>query len=767
MKIESRARAKKISLETQRVFLYCAPSNAADRDTLIDDLISHDAGMDCAVLYVDPPDAPRDEDLLKKVLRETKALVLWVTPELRTAILAGDIPVEYRLAREVGTPVLPIATFPELFTEDFNQRMGQMHGIARSDDKDGGYRVKLRAQLEKFLATEEQMKAIREKAFTAEVFVSYRKVDIEEARRFMKAFHDIPGFEVVSIWYDSFLTAGRDFNKEIKEAITTSDAFALVVTPNLLKPNDEGKPNYVQTTEYPFAKEAGKPVVSVETLDTDSATFTELFPDTDKTVSLKDPTVLRDAFHAKLGDAVTPKPLDSERAYYLGMAYLKGYGVERDFDRAIMLLEMATGEFSESALNAANQLAKIYQNGTGTSIDYDKALLWYKKTAVISGYVFGTEHPDTIGFHNNIGMLYCELGDYLHALEWLQKVLTIREEVLGKEHPDTAASYGNIGIVHNALGNYPKALEWLQKALAVFEVQGKEHPYVAATYNNIGVICKKQGDYPMALEWHRKALAIRKRVLGINHPDTAASYNNIGIIYKEQGYYARALKWQKKAMEIKENVLGKEHPDTATSYDNIGIIYKKQCTYKEALDWHLKALLIKEKVLGKMNPDTAKTYGNIGNVYCEQGDYPHALDWLLKALAVDENVLGKEHPDTATSYNNIGNVYHSLIDYEQALEWYQKALASRKKILGKEHPDTAKIYGNIGIVYYAKRDYQQALEYFFTAFRSFFHSVGMEHPHTIGVGKNMMQAFVANGGRKRDFEQWLIERMEKADRGEV
>ena len=647
-------RAEKQSLQTQRVFLYCAPANVADRDKLIEDLLSNDAGIDCMVQYVDSPDAPRDETKLENEMTGTKALVLWVTPDLLSAIREKKIPVEYTLAQKLKLPVLPIATFPELLPE-FSRLVAPVHAIARSDNE---YRAKLREQLERLLVTDEQRKAIREKAFTAEIFVSYRKVDIEEAQRFMTEFHDILEFETVSIWYDSFLTAGRDFNEEIKEAITTSDAFALVVTPNLLLPNKKGKPNYVQTTEYPFAKEAGKPIIPVETLDTDSATFTELFPGTDELVPLKDTTALRDAFRAKLGDAVTPKPLDSERAYYLGMAYLRGYGVERDFDRAVKLLEKTSEEFSISALRATEQLTKIYQNGTGTSIDYDKALHWWKKTALISEDIFGTEHPNTATSYYNIGVVCLAQGYYHQALKYWEKVRVIRERVLGKEHPDTVTVYNTIGEVYRAQDDYHQALEWHHQALAVQEkVLGKGHLKTAMSYSNIGNVYISMGNYSLALEWHKKALAIKEKVLDKEYSKIARSYSSIGIIYDNQGDYPRALEWQHKALAIQEKVLGAEHPDTATTYDNIGVVYAEQIDYPQALKWQQKALAVREKVLGKEHPDTATSYNNIGATHGNQGDYLLARDSLFRAFRIRYHSFGMKHSLTNDAFNNMRSAF--------------------------------------------------------------------------------------------------------------
>jgi tetratricopeptide (TPR) repeat protein len=708
MTITRKARGTEIPHRAQKVFFCCDPQNADKRDGLIADLLSMDAGMDCVVSYLETEDGI-DPEALRKELQEHQAVALWVTARLLDSMTNGTTPVEDSLAKELNVPILPIAEYGELFPR-FTELAGAIHGIARSDAE---YRVKLKAQMESFLASEEIIKEIQEKAFTANMFLSYRKIDIQEARSFMKALHDLEGFKAVSVWYDNFLTAGRIFSEEIEKSIRESNAFALLVTPNLLEKNAEGKDNYVMSTEYPFARRENKPVLPVEALPTDPGRFAELFPGATAAVSINDRAALSAALRETLGESAYLGQMDSERAYLLGNAYLKGFGLERDFDRGTRLLELASEGSGSSALSAAEQLAEIHREGIGTGIDYAKALEWMRQDVVLSEQIHGKEHPDTAMTYNNIAGVYDKQGDYPRALEWNYKALEIQEKVLGKEHPDTATIYNNIAGVYDNQGDYPQALEWLHKALAIYEkVLGKEHPDTATIYNNIARVYDSQGDYPRALEWYQKALAIYERVLGKEHPGTAVTYNNIAGVYRNQGDYPRALEWYQKALAICEKVLGKEHPDTAMMYNNIARVYDNQGDYPQALEWNQKALVIREKVLGKEHPHTATTYNNIAELYDNQGDHPRALEWFHKALAINEKALGKEHPAIAVTYNNIGLVYAKQGDYPQALEWFHKVSVVYEKVWGKEHPDTAKTYNTIAGVCVLQGDYPQAREWY-------------------------------------------------------
>ena len=376
MGIIRNARGSEISKQSQRVFLSYNGYDAATRDDIISDLLSMDAGTDCVVSCLENPDAVIDKEQLRNELYNTQLLVIWVTPmviwvtpKMLQSITDEKWPIEHRLAQELQIPILPILNDDELFPL-YEKKFGSIHCIAKFDNE---YRIKLKHQMETSLVSKEIIRKIKEKAFTSAVFLSYRKHETSEARRFMKAFHDLEGFESISVWYDNFLTAGRNFDKDIIKSITNCNAFVLVVTPALATDG-----NYVQEKEYPFAQKIGKPIVAVEVVPTSQVQFSNFFPGTECPISLDDTVAIQKTFCDKLGASAFAKQLDSERAYLLGMAYLKGIDVERDFDRAVRLLSVATEAHTASSIDAANQLANIYESvifdGKWTNLNFDKAL---------------------------------------------------------------------------------------------------------------------------------------------------------------------------------------------------------------------------------------------------------------------------------------------------------------------------------------------------------------------------------------------------------
>jgi len=756
MNIIRKARGEQIPKQAQRVFLCLDPKNIADKDKLISNIHDMKYGMDCVVSWLETQ-KDIDEEELRNELHDTHALVVWVTSELLQTVSTGKNLIEFQIARELKCPIIPIAKDSSLFPY-FTELVDAIHGIAISDSE---YHEKLKKQLETFLAAEELMKEIDEKAFTAKIFLSYRKMDIKKAREFMKKFHDLAGFEAISIWYDNFLTAGRVFDDEIKQSIIKSDAFTLLVTPNLLEKNDKGKDNYVVSTEYPFARDEGKPVVPVEAQKTDIELFERIFRGVEKAAFVDNTESLSAAFKTKLNNSSFEEKMDSERARLLGMAYLKGVGVEKDIDRAIKLLETCAKENDESAYRAARQLADIYFKGIDVNINYDKSLHWEVRTAAISEKIFGKGHINTAASYHKIALTHTYLCSFDEALEWFQKAIEINESVLGKNHLDIATAYNDIAVLYSNQAKYEIALKMHQKSLEIHEkILGKEHATTATTYHNIAVIYMKHGEYYTALEWYQKALEIREMVLGKEHPDTALTCNNIAVVYNEQCRFHRALDLHLEVLGIRKKALGEEHPDTADSYNNIASVYLKQNEYDKALELFNKALEIREKILGKEHLHTTATYNNIAAVYYNQGEYDKALKWYQKDLVVCEKVLGRENLDTATSYYNIAVLLNTQGKYDEALKYYQNVAEIYEKVLGKDHTGTASICNTIASVYSDQGKHDIALKWFIKSYQSLTHAVGNYHPNSLKVKSNIKITY-SKCEHTEPFEDYLRKRLEE------
>ncbi|MDR0745282.1 MAG: toll/interleukin-1 receptor domain-containing protein [Mediterranea sp.] len=609
MSLIRKAKGLKVREQSQRIFLCLDVRNIQEADRLIADrLLPAVPNADYIVSYLEMPGADPDKDLLRNELKNTSIMVLWVTEELLDSRRScGHWPAEYQLARELSVPIIPVVEDGALFPE-FSRLSDAVHGIGMTDKE---YLLKYTHQLSSFLYTEDEIKLIREKAFTAEVFLSYRKRNIREAREFMRKLHDIKGFETISVWYDHSLTAGRNFNDEIKDSIKRGDAFVLLVTPDLAT---EG--NYVQTTEYPFAQENGKTIIPVEATPTDVERFETLYPGAGQPVPVDNLTSLRDTFIEKLKLSITDEPMSNERTYFLGLAYLSGNGVEIDRNRAIWLLENVAEGDDFAALHACFPLCHHYSGGITASTDYKKAYYYHMRVVVLSEQFLGDEHHDTAEAYYNMANLCLDRGDFEQASKWGLKATKICEKAFGAEHPNTATMYSFTGRVLIHKGDYTQALTWLEKALEIYQkTLATNDPKIATTYGNLSTAYIYLGNFTKALDYSHKTLAVYEDLYGKNDSRTAILYQNIGGIYNELKDYPTALEWLNKALTSQEKAfMSNEHRDIAITYNTLAVVYSNLKQHNKSLEVVKKALSINVRTLGMSHPDTVNTQESMANL---------------------------------------------------------------------------------------------------------------------------------------------------------
>ena len=90
------------------------------------------------------------------------------------------------------------------------------------------------------------------------VFISYRHSDENTLPSCSVLIRLILEQYDVAVWYDAGLTAGAEYDEEIKEAIRQSDAFILILSINILSSS------YIWAEEVPYAKEMQVPIIPIQ-----------------------------------------------------------------------------------------------------------------------------------------------------------------------------------------------------------------------------------------------------------------------------------------------------------------------------------------------------------------------------------------------------------------------------------------------------------------------------------------------------------------------
>ena len=285
---------------------------------------------DCSVWFKSQPGEYEDMEV---DLKEMSLFVIPVTTELfreKGRALLVDLP----FAEKKHIPVLPVmmeSGLDELYAKYFGDRHHLDPNLR--DDTAISFDDKFNNYILSVTVGDELAEKVRQ-AFDAYIFLSYRKKDRAYAQELMRLIHGNDFCRDIAIWYDEFLVPGEGFNEAIGDALKKSRLFALVVTPNLV--NEE---NYVHTVEYPMAKKAEKPILPAEMADTDGNKLASQYDGIGSAVP-------RDRLPAELERlladiAKRENDNDPEHNFFIGLAYLGGIDVEKDYERALKLITFA------------------------------------------------------------------------------------------------------------------------------------------------------------------------------------------------------------------------------------------------------------------------------------------------------------------------------------------------------------------------------------------------------------------------------------------
>ena len=325
---------------------------------------------DCAVWY----STDDDYEDIDTDLGQMNLFVVPITTRLLTKpCRTRDTDVPFALTNHI--PILPLMQeggLDELFTEHFGD-LQYLDPNAR-DETAISYDEKLKKYLNSVLVGDELAAKVRA-AFDAYIFLSYRKKDRKYANELMHLIHKNDFCRDIAIWYDEYLTPGENFNQAISDALQKSDLFALVVTPSLVN-----EKNYVQTVEYPAAKEQKKIILPAELEKTNHDALIEQYPDIPNGVDARDEAALSKALEsALLHIARKENDTDPQHNFFIGLAYLDGIDVEVNHEHALSLITFAAESKENKVPEAIEKLVSMYSDGHGVNRNYRVATEWQRK----------------------------------------------------------------------------------------------------------------------------------------------------------------------------------------------------------------------------------------------------------------------------------------------------------------------------------------------------------------------------------------------------
>ncbi len=163
--------------------------------------------------------------------------------------------------------------------------------------------------------------------------------------------------------------------------------------------------------------------------------------------------------------------------------------------------------YATTLLNIAN----AYRAGGRLS----DSMAHYQEVVEIYRKLLAPDDMLVASLHNNISLLYQEMGDFERAKEHLLSALSVVERK-PEAYFELAVTYSNLAATCLRLNQDEEAAGYFRKAIAIFEEHGVEEAHYSAAVSALGTYYYKKGEYAKAAESFRKAMDCVRRSLGEN-----------------------------------------------------------------------------------------------------------------------------------------------------------------------------------------------------------------------------------------------------------
>ena len=720
-----------------KVYFCCHPDDFTMMKSIADEIL---AEVNCAIFYT--AEAITDKEAHLRDLSEMNLLVFPVTTRFLTKpSFARDV--DFAFAKENHIPILPLMQEDGL-DEVFNRVCGDLQYLNKNakDSTAISYEEKFKAFLHSVLVGDETAERIRA-AFDAYIFLSYRKKDRVHAKELMHLIHENDFCRDVAIWYDEFLTPGENFNDTIADALKKSAVFALAVTPNLV--NEE---NYVMTTEYPMAKDAGKPILAVELVPTQARLLKAKYKKSPKPIDPRKKKAFAKLL-LKTFSKLVPlrKNKDPQHTYLIGLAYLSGIDVEKNTDRGIELITYAA---KSNYPEAIQKLVAVYKDGDGVPKDYFAAVEWQQKLISCYQDIYAQSGSEDDAFlyldaMKKLGTLYADQYQTRRAANTYIQLLDEMERIKAK-HSYPWLQYQS-AIIYRLLAAtesdekriecYYKAANETLKKLADKDQMPQIRSELANSYINLAENATRQGNLSLASTYAQEAIAIISALVEKN-PDID-NREVLACCYSALGHHAQMSNQPKEALDYYEKerairfVLAKEDP-TVNTRGKLAFVLNKMGEMSSLLKNGVPSQIYYEdafKIAAELHTVSdqisvtllfAICHCNVGGCKEEIGDHQRAMYHYREASVLIESVLreGESIGAQRTAiecYMSHASLAEKCGYYDTALENYAKALTHAKSLQKKtgrfnDIDFVAIVYSTMGQLYFQKQDVRKAYDAF-------------------------------------------------------
>ncbi len=683
---------------------------------------------DCAIYYTPDMDESLTDDNRMDMIRSQLIVVVVTHKLLTTKNRTMDVDIPFALKNNIR--ILPLMVESDSVVKIYSRedKFGHLQYLEPNseDPTQIPYEQKLKNYLDNVLVSDELAEKIRG-AFSAYMFLSYRKKDRKLARSLMKMIHQNEKFWDIAIWFDEFLIPGEAFDKTIDKFLERSRFFTLLVTPNLMEAN-----NYAMSIEYSKAchqKDLLRLPVEMEKTDLDQ--LAQAHPTLPKITDCADPTD-ESMFNCRLLTIWEQAKLVSAektpwKEYLIGMAYMEGIDMETDSARGIAMIRSA----AEAGLaEAMRELMHRHDSGSGVPLDWKEAERWGKMYCDACIENCGEKSEETINALGELGEIQVNLCKYTDAQNTIQLLYDRSFEIYGASSEITVSALHGLAEIHRLQGNYIKAAEELERLNLTFSNDDHSLQHIAVL-NSLAMTYQSMDMCDEALKKSKKVFDIAIGELGSEHPFVFVLRENLGMVYADLKRFDDAIKTLSDNLELRKARLPKDHPNILTTINDLAVVYGNSGDYRKGLELSQEAYDRRVAVLGETHPDTLTSMNNLAVAYQRLDEYSKALEYSEKECELSCKILGETHPDALISMHNLAMLCASLAQYKKAEDLMESAYKTRLNILGSAHQFTMKARRGLAKTKKILGKYDEALELFWESHKLYTERFGEEHPETL------------------------------------
>ncbi len=275
-------------------------------------------------------------------------------------------------------------------------------------------------------------------------------------------------------------------------------------------------------------------------------------------------------------------------------------------------------------------------------------------------------------------------GDLKQVLSFIQKSKNIIAKLSYTSNESIAEIHNEIGVLYFNLGKVIDAKKEYEKASDIYTLLQVNKYYFSEVIINLSKTYLELGEldaaenllYPLLEDFEEENKLQMKYVVLLQ---------TLGDIYIEKSQYQKAEILLLESGEILELISGKQSFEYALFLNRIGGFYYAIGDFERAALSLINSLEITEKTKTIKSIEYATALNNLALLFIDIEDYEEAISKLKQSCAIEKEMLGSSHYSYATSLHNLGNTFFKNNETDSALIHFNKALNIFKSSFGENN----------------------------------------------------------------------------------